>query len=344
MTAKEIANLIGVSPSTVSMVVNNRPGISKERREQILGKLREYGYDRLIKGRTGQEMNIGFVAYKNSGDILGESPFFQLLMESVSEAIRERGYNLMFMQIVKDGPIQEQIRIVQANNCAGLIIFATEAQENDMAFFRALNTPFVILDNDFSDEGAGSVCINNRQGILLAMRYLYRLGHRRIGYIRSKAEIHSFRNRFAVYSGQMERWGLEVPDEFVVKLRYSESGSGEDMFQWLKEHNEKSRLPTAFLADNDLLAFGAVGALKKSGLRVPEDVSVIGFDDRPICTLCEPALTTVTVPRDIFGPAAVELLDRQLDSEQEFQIKLEVGVRLEVRGSTCAPRKDEETP
>lgn len=336
MTAKEVARVIGVSPSTVSMVINNRPGISASRRAEIIAKIKELDCAYLLKETAVGGRNIGFVVYKNSGDILGGEPFFPQLMESVSQAVRERGHHLLFMQVVKDGPVGEQVRVIQANQCTGLIIFATEAEENDMAFFRSLETPFVILDNDFSDEGANSVCINNRQGILAAMRYLHRLGHRRIGYIRSKAEIYSFRARHDVYRWQMARWDLPIQPGAVVSLRYSQSGAGEDMREWLRTRKEP--LPTAFLADNDILAFGAVWALRENGLRVPEDVSVIGFDDQPICTMCEPQLSTVAVPRELFGPAAIGLLEHCL-KDNGVNIKLEVGVRLVVRESTCAPRK-----
>lgn len=335
MTAREFAKLINVSPSTVSMVINNRPGISEERRKQVLALLKEHGCEHLLKATGGK--NIGFVVYKNSGDILGEAPFFQLLMESVSMAVQDRGYNLLFMQVVKDASIDEQVRVVQGNNCAGLIIFATEAEENDMAFFRSLGTPFVILDNDFSDEGASSVCINNRQGILLAMRHLHRIGHRNIGYIHSRAEIHSFRSRFAVYREQMERWGYAVTNDCVAGVSYSEIGSRRDMLEWLKAHPGGDAIPTAFVADNDLLAYGVVGALKEFGLRVPEDVSVIGFDDRPVCMLCEPTLSTIAVPRDAFGSAAVELLGWQLEGKSELSYKIEVGVKLENRESVAPP-------
>lgn len=337
MKAKEIARLLGVSPSTVSMAINNRPGVSAARRQEIIEKINQLGCSGLLSKESSSERNIGFIVYKNSGDILGESPFFTLLMEGVGKAVRENGGNLMFMQIVKDGPIQDQKRIISANNCRGFIIFATEAFENDMAFFHALKLPFVILDNDFSEEGANTVCINNRQGVLLAIRHLRKLGHRNIGYLRSKSEINSFTARFDAFCAHMARLELAVRPENVVNLSYSEQGACGDIADYLRGN---PMLPTAFLADNDLLAYWAVKAFQEAGLSVPGDVSVVGFDDRPICTMSEPALTTVAVPRDVFGPAAVELLMKQLDNPESGSIKIEVGVRLIQRESTAKRKKE----
>ncbi len=333
MTAKEIARMLGVSPATVSMVINNKPGVSEERRAQIMELLDRYNYQRDKPVLAEEERNLGFVVYKNTGDILGQAPFFELLMEGVSRAVSEQGYNLMFMQIVKDGPIREQIETIRANRCAGLIIYATEAEENDMAFFRSLKTPFVILLNDFSDEGASSVCINNRQGIVLALRCLYKLGHRKIGYIRSRSMINSFAARYFAYTERMAQLGLLVNPEHVVSLSYSQQQATGEMKDWLQNRNRNS-LPTAFLADNDLLACGAMSGLTESGLCVPQDISVIGFDDRPMCALCDPPLTTVVVPRDVFGPTAVQLLMRQIKEGHEISVKMEIGVSLMVRGST----------
>lgn len=332
MKAKNVAKMLGISPSTVSMVLNNKPGISERRRAQILGKIRELGYDSLLNKTASISQTIGFVVYKSFGDIVNESPFFSLIMEGISKQVGQYDYSLMCIHITKDIPFDEKVEQINSSNCQGLIVFATEAFQDDLLFLKAAGLPFVLLDNYFVLEDIDTVSINNEQGVYKSVSYLAELGHRRIGYIQSKTIINSFTERIESFYRAMTDLGLDVPEKYIYRLAYSEMDSAADMKKILDNTIE---MPSALIADNDLLAFGAMKALRDSGYRVPEDISIIGFDDRPICMYSNPPLSTIAVPKGIFGPVAVDILFDRINNKRKMSIKLEVGVELIERGSVA---------
>lgn len=236
----------------------------------------------------------------------------------------------MMIHIGGDMMVDECIQRVRNCNCDGLIVFGVEMFRQDVALFRSIGLPFVIVDNYFIDEDVDMVSINNRLGIRKSVRYLAKMGHAKIGYIKSKAVINSFTERFDTYLGILRELDLDFDDRYVYELQYSENGSATDMKKLLEG---KPSLPTALIADNDLLAFGAMKALQECGYRIPEDVSIIGFDDRPVCLMSEPNLTTVAIPKDSFGPASVMLLLSRFETPRKNSFRIEVGVELIERDS-----------
>ena len=175
-----------------------------------------------------------------------------------------------------------------------------------------------------------AVSINNVQGTSKAVSYLCGMGHREIGYIRSKVRINSFDERYNAFKHKLRSLGGIFNTEYVVDVGYSEEDVKRDVKKYLEG---RKHLPTAFFAENDLIGCSAIRAMQECGYRIPEDISVVGFDNRPISTLVEPQLTTINVPKDIFGPAAVDLLISRLDQGREQSLKVEIGTSLVKRGS-----------
>lgn len=332
LKVKDIAKMLGVSSATVSMVLNNRTGISEERRKQVIDKIKELNCEHLLKNINDAKKNIGFVVYKRHGDIIGESPFFTLLIQSVSSRLRTLNFNLIFIHLDVDN-YKNQIEEIKNTDCYGLIIFAAEAFYEDLEIFKNIGLPFVILDNNFIEEDCDTVCINNQSGVYKSVKYLYELGHRKIGYIKSKTVITSFTERINTFYKVMANLSLKVFESGIFSLRYSEIGAYEDMKSILSKNK---LIPTALIADNDLLAYAAMCAIQESGYNVPKDVSIIGFDDRPICVNTSPKMTTISVPKDIFGIAAVDLLVNKIEKgSQYYRLKIEVGTDLIIRESTA---------
>lgn len=330
LKAKDIAKTIGVSTATVSLVLNNKPGVSDKRRAEIIRKIRELGGGYLLKDNMVDNGNIGFVVYKREGSIVDESPFFTYMLEGITDTARKYGYTLNFIYINKKMTMEEQRYQIESAKCKGLIVFAVEMFYDDLAAFKQSALPFVILDNFFQDNDVDAVAINNSQGVSKAVLHLYDMGHERIGYIKSKVIINSFKDRYSAFKRALKQKGLTLDKQDIIDVGYSESAVKKDTVAYVKEHES---LPTAFFAENDLIACSAVQAFKECGLRVPEDVSVIGFDDRPICTMIEPQLTTIEVPKHILGPQVVELLVAKIEQGREYSMKIEVGTKLVLRGS-----------
>lgn len=330
LRAKDIAEMLGVSTATVSLVLNNKPGVGPERRQEIMQKIKELGCDYMLKEQLVNKGVIGFVVYKREGSIVGESPFFTYILEGINSRVSKYGYTLNFVYIDKSMSVEEQEQQLKSGNYEGLIIFAVEMYYDDLQVFKDSGIPFTILDNSFQENDVDAVAINNIQGTSKAIDHLYTMGHRRIGYIRSRVRINSFDERYSAFLRKTERLGMPYCERYVIDVGYSENGVKEDVKTYLQEHKE---LPTAFFAENDLIGCNAIRAIQEYGLNVPDDISVVGFDNRPICTLIEPQLTTVNVPKDIFGPAAVDLLMSKLEKDREQSFKIEIGTSLVKRGS-----------
>lgn len=330
LKAKDIAEMLGVSTATVSLVLNNKPGVGEKRRQEIIQKIIELDCGYMLKEQRVNKGVIGFVVYKRQGSIIDESPFFTYILEGINNSIGRHGYTLNFIYINKSMSREEQEYHLGAGGYKGLIIFAVEMHLDDLQVFKDSGLPFTILDNSFQENDVDAVSINNVQGTSKAVSYLWEMGHREIGYIRSRVMINSFRERYREFRRKLRELELEFYNENLIDVDYSEEGVKRDVKEYLETN---FKLPTAFFAENDLIGCSAIRAFQDAGYRVPEDVSVVGFDNRPISTLIEPQLTTINVPKDIFGPTAVNLLITKMEEGREQSLKIEVGTSLIVRGS-----------
>ncbi|MFV0364595.1 MAG: LacI family DNA-binding transcriptional regulator [Suipraeoptans sp.] len=338
--AKDIAEKLGVSTATVSLVLNGKPGISDKTREKVLRQIRELGYDYLIHEQANEidaNKTIGFVIYKNNGELLGLNSFFPLILDGIELTARQHGYNLVVINVDRKD-IDNQIGYIQDSKCAGYVIFATEMQENELNCFESIGIPFVLFDNYFKSKLINSVKVNNEQGTFLATEYLNELGHKKIGYLSSGLNINSFIERKKFAFEAIRELGLEEPEKYSYTVGYPHEEAEAGMKEILKKTDIKE-LPTAFLADNDLVAVGAMRAMKEMGYRIPDDFSLIGFDDRPICILVDPKLTTVELPRERFGAEAVEQLIRVIQSGSKFYAKVEINGEVIKRNSVGKPRE-----
>ena len=330
LRAKDIAEMLGVSTATVSLVLNHTPGVGEKRRQEIIQKIKEMDCGYMLKEQRINNGSIGFVVYKREGSIVDESPFFTYILEGINNRINHYGYTLNFLYINKTMPRTEQEHQIKSGGYKGLIIFAVEMYYDDLQLFKESQIPFAILDNSFQENDVDAVSINNVQGTSKAVSYLCGMGHREIGYIRSKVRINSFDERYNAFKHKLRSLGGIFNKEYVVDVGYSEEDVKRDVKKYLEG---RKRLPTAFFAENDLIGCSAIRAMQECGYRIPEDISVVGFDNRPISTLVEPQLTTINVPKDIFGPAAVDLLISRLDQGREQSLKVEIGTSLVKRGS-----------
>lgn len=337
LRAKDIAKQLGVSTATMSLVINNKPGVSDKRRQEIIEKIKEMGCDYLLykgentESKPAHKGSVGFVVYKRVGSIVEESPFFNYILKGISERIIKYGYNLTFIYMDKSMSVEEQLVQINNSDCLGLLIFGVEMQKIDLDAFKQSGLPFVIIDNSFPESDVDAIAINNTLGIIKAVDYLFENGHRRIGYLKSKERINSFNERRSAFKKRLKTLEIKEYREDIIEVGYSEHSIKDELAQYFRDNNEK--LPTAFFAENDYIACNAMVAFQEAGYKVPEDVSIIGFDNRPITEMVEPNVTTMNVPKDIFGPEAVELLMSRLEKGRKQSVKIAVGTELMIRES-----------
>ncbi len=342
MTNKEIAEKLGISPAALSLVINHKPGVSDATREGVLTQLREMGYEHLIKKAPAMPSNnLIFIIFKKHGEILDLHPFFLLLMENIEACARNYGYNILLYTIDQRRPMEPQIRHLNTLDSQGAIIFATEMQPEDMGAIQNLGIPVVALDNDFTNLSCNAVSINNQMGTFQAIEHLISHGILRIGYLKSRIRISSFDERQQGYEAALALHHLSFLPEDVLDLHYSEEGSYRDMSAYLKG---RPVLPEAFVADDDTIAIGVLRALIEHGYRVPEDISIIGFNDRPSCTLTEPPLSTINVSKHVLAAEAVEELVHLIRTKENSGLetrskKIRIGTKLIERQSIAPPKK-----
>lgn len=344
MTNRELAKYLQVSPASFSLIINHKPGVSDATRNRVLSELQKMGYSHLLKEVQPEkrEENIGFVVYRKHGEILDLQPFFLLLMENIEHRARQHGCNILFFTVDGRQPVLPQIEALNERSVLGLLIFATEMDEEDITYFGSFRRHYVIMDNDFSRLPLNTVSIDNQMGTYQAVEYLVRMGHREIGYLQSANQISSFAERNNGYRLAIQSFGLELKPEHVFQIRYTEEGSYQDFCRILQE---KPELPTAFVTDDDTIAIGALKALKEYGYRVPEDVSLIGYDDRPICRIADPKLTTVEVSKYSFAVESVDMLLGILRNAGNLKgelrpKKMRIATNLLVRQTVCQRETD----
>lgn len=332
ITAKELAKKIGVSAAAVSMALNNKPGVSREIRQMILDEAEKNGYDfsRLsMKKPTGR--NIYFVFYRKHGAVVTDTPFFTQLSDGISESCKENGYKLNLRYVYDDGEtLSEQIEDIQYSDCCGIILLGTEMNAQDFQRFKSLPLPLVLLDTYFETVQTNYVLINNVQGAYLATSYLIKRTRQQPGYLRSSYSIGNFEERAAGFYHAIRSGGMSASKSIVHRLTPSIEGAFSDMMEILEQEEE---LAQCYFADNDLIAVGAMRALKAKGYRIPDDIAIVGFDNIEFSNIVEPSLTTIHVPKKEMGQIAAERLFHLIEKKETTPVKIEIATRLVKRHS-----------
>ena len=332
VTAKQIASEMGLSEAAVSMALNNKPGVSSETRRAVLDCAKRIGYDfsRKAVANTGHKGTFCFVVYKKSGAVVGDTPFFSDLTDGISITCKKDHYDLVIRYLYEDEDLESQLYTLSTSKFAGIILLATEMDAASMAPFMKFKTPIVLLDSYFETLDYNCVLINNIQGAFLATSYLISKRKKQPGYLRSAYPISNFDERADGFYKAIRANGMSTSKSVVHRLTPSQDGAYEDMKALLQNGEE---LADCYFADNDHIAIGAITAIKEAGYRIPEDVAVVGFDDIPLCEYLDPPLTTVHVPKQIMGEAAVKRLISMVERKNVHPIKSEIGVTLKKRKS-----------
>ncbi len=329
ITAKELAQRLHLSAATVSMVLNRKPGISDETRDLVLAEAKRCGYD-FSKIKTPPPGTIYLVIYKKHGEIVGDTPFFFQVIEGIETTCRDHGYRLQLFNFNEVAPASEQIDLINNSGCSGIILLGTEMFLPDYLPFQNVHVPLVVLDSYYDELPFTTVLINNARGAFLATDYLVSEGHREIGYLQSAQTISNFEERADGFFRALRQNGIKKNMSYVFRVTPVQGTAYQDFSRILDGHPQ---LPTCFFADNDIIALDCIRALKEHGYRIPDDISVVGFDDIPSCQLIDPPMTTTHVPKKFLGAqAAHELL--QLFADPILPpVKVEISTEL-VKRST----------
>ncbi len=325
-TIKEISEATGFSPATVSNALNYKRGVNKETAAIIFKTAHQMGYVEENKVKR-----LKFVIFKANGMIIDDTPFFPLMIEGVQKECRNFGLEMSIYNLDKrDADYEEQAERLALDASSAVILLGTELEEADLAVFLNCKCPFLVLDYWVSDMSFNGVLINNADSARTAVEYLLRKGHREIGYLRGSFRIKAFRSREVGYKVALEKAGIEFKENYIVTLATTMDGAYKDMKDYLEK---KPKLPTAFFADNDMVALGAMKAMTEAGVQIPEQVSVIGFDDLPFCEIASPRLSTIRVSKQEMGQLAVKRLMEIINDSEGSKLKIQVCTQFVERES-----------
>lgn len=335
ITAKELAKKLNISEAAVSMALNNKRGVSTKTRIKVMECAKENGYDfSNIKEKEAfnNEPNgsIIFMIYKRNGIVVDDTPFFSKLSEGISQCCKENNYTLTITYMYQEDNLEKQIEDNINLHYKGAILLGTEMNNNDFAPFNKLKIPLVVLDTFFENINNNYVLIDNVQGANLATNHLIRTCKSQPGYLKSKYPISNFAERTEGFYKAIRKNGMPTSKSIVHALSPSADGAYADMLEYIKQ---KEDIAKCYFADNDLIAAGAIKAFKEAGYSIPEDISILGFDDMPHCTYIEPQLTTIRVPKIYFGTVATKRLLELIEFPTKETIKILVNTSLVPRKS-----------
>ncbi|WP_405146265.1 LacI family DNA-binding transcriptional regulator [Sphaerisporangium sp. NBC_01403] len=329
VTIALIAEEAGVSVPTVSKVVNGRPEVAPETRRRVERLLHEHGYKR----RTGQgDGPVGLI------DLVFaeiESPWAMEIIRGAETAAREAEAAVVVSVLhTHSGPGRDWLDRIAARRTDGVVLVASRLTRRQHGQLLARSIPFVIVDPEGEPAAdVASVGATNWHGGLAATRHLLELGHRRIGMIGGPPEMLCSRARIDGYRAALETAGVTVDPELI---RYGDflvdSGHVHG-----KAFLELPEPPTAIFAGSDMQAFGVFEAARRAGLRVPDDLSVVGFDDLPLARSAWPPLTTVRQPLEEMAALATRMALEISRGDSPETRRVELATDLLVRDSTAPP-------
>lgn len=326
VNAKELAQILDVSPSAVSIALNGRPGISPQTRERILAAAADHGVSRPLRQPQAVIRYINLIIFKKHGLVIGDTPFFSELIESVTTAAASLSYHIQLSYFYAAQNFAEQLKSINSTGCTGVILLATEMTEEDLPLLTQIKAPLVVLDNNVEAAGYDCVVINNVPAAMQATAHLLAKGHRRIGHLCSSVDIMNFRERREGFLRAAAAAGEDLKTRLVtIPVESTSDGAYRDMTNYLAKNPE---LPQAFFADNDIIAIACLRALKEASHVIPRDLSIIGFDDVPYSRVVSPRLTTMHVPRDLMGRYAVNRLHEKITNPNPASLKIAINAWL----------------
>jgi DNA-binding LacI/PurR family transcriptional regulator len=328
-TILDVARRAGVSKSLVSMVARGETGVSNEKRTAILKAIDELDYrpNAMAQGLVMRQTRILGVMVSDL-----QNPFFAAVISGIQERAEERGFRVLITTGDRTPSVEESaIENLLQLRVDGLIL-ASPRVDDEVVDRVGRSIPVVVLNRDTSDDTSDSVTNDNISGAHLAIEHLVSFGHRRIAFIEGGAGAGA-RIRHQGYLSAMHDFGLE--DEMMtVEGRHTEEGGYQGAMELLK----MKALPTAVFASNDLCAIGAMNAFEEAGLNIPDDLSLVGYDNNRMASMRQISLTTIDQPGDDMGRSAVERLAERIDGDRTEPSHDVVTPSLVVRSTTGPPR------
>jgi LacI family transcriptional regulator len=331
-TIKDVARQSGFSLSTVSLAINQRGYVSPDAREKILKVVEELSYHptRSARGLASKTSgNIGFILTEDH--FSAAEPFYTKIFLGTEFEARSHHYYILLTTVTDEFLPETTPRFLLERNVDGVII-AGKVSPKLVEQIETFGIPIVLVDYELKRRRFSAVLIDNRGGVREGMKHLLDLGHRSIAFVGADLGHPSIAERYQGYREMLDEHGIQFRQD-LVSLDGAEPrvSSGAIAIENILGGGAR---PTAVIAANDAMAIGCLQSLKQAGLRVPDDIAVMGFDDIDTCVLTEPRLTSIKVFKEEMGKLAVQRIVEMISSKSQTVVTTHVPVELVVREST----------
>ncbi|MFN2140139.1 MAG: LacI family DNA-binding transcriptional regulator [Candidatus Promineifilaceae bacterium] len=333
VTIFDVANEAGVSYSTVSRVVNNKSYVKEETRRKVLKAMDDLGYQANLQARSlagGRSNVIGLLVVDLATQYVGE------LVRGIDEVLAANQFELMLYTTHRRKIKESTFVTMMARGMSdGLLIVLPRDPETYLGSLRQHEFPYVLIDQLGNEDIDLSITADNFHGAYTAINHLLELGHRRIGLITGWMDMISARHRLDGYRAALADYGIPFDQELVFEGNFS-TMCGRDGARHLLDLHQP---PTAIFASNDDSALGVIETVRIRGLHVPDDISVVGFDDIPMASIINPRLTTVKQPLEEMGRRAATILLDSIEEPEKEQASVVFPAELIIRESASKPYK-----
>jgi len=325
ITLKMVAERAGVSVNTASRAINNKLDINKETKKRILKVAQELGYvrnDTAVALRTKKTGTIGVVIADN------RNPFYAEVLNGMEVAARGKNYHIILANTQRDYRKEEEaINLLLAKRVDGLLITPVQDRDDDIKNLIEANIPFVVVGRDFENIEVDAVYNDEVKGGFLATEYLIKKGHKKIALINGFLYKSPAKGRLEGYKKALNKYRIPLDNSLISVGDINI----EDGYERTKQMLEKNLDFTAIFAYNDMMAFGVMQAIKEKGLKIPQDIGLVGYDDIPFGSLISPSLTAVKVKKQDLGVESVKLLLSRINGIRKKTKKIMLDVELVIR-------------
>jgi LacI family transcriptional regulator len=329
LTIDDIARISEVSRSTVSRVINADPNVKERTRNKVLEVIQSHNFQPNIAARglaAGSTKVIGVVIPVGVSSIFSD-PYFSLVIQGVSSACNHLGYSIMLWLAEPQYERKTISQILYNGFIDGVIVLAMLLDDPLIDRLSESNRPFITIGRHPTNEKIDYVDVDNRAGAYQVVSYAIRAGHHRVALIGGPANTISGQERAQGYLDALREYGLPVIPELVTEGDYSDAGGYQAMKRLLPNH------PDAVFAASDAMAFAAIRVIQEAGLRIPEDIAVVGFDDIPPAATSKPPLTTVRQPIQQTGKIVAEMLIDMIEHPSSQPHRVVLPTELVIRSS-----------
>jgi DNA-binding LacI/PurR family transcriptional regulator len=340
VTIKDVALRAKVAPSTVSRVIANSPRISDATKLKVNKAMEELGYHPNLNARSlasQSTQTIGLVM-PSSGDVVFQNPFFPTVLQGISEGAHEKNYALHMTTGKSDKETLEAvIHMVQGKRVDGMILLNSKVEDKVISYLKGIDFPFVVIGKPYKDvEEITHVDNDNFRAMKEATDYLISLGHQQIAFIGGSLDLVVTVDRLLGYERALRNAGIELKNEYIIHEEFLREGGQEGVSELMS----LDQPPTAIVVTDDFMTLGVLNKLDELGISVPEDISIVSFNNALIAEMSRPPLTSVDINIFDLGYQASRNLIQKVEDHKEPTKRIIISHKIVERHSCGVPGQE----